>query len=163
MVHPTPPSANDLADLRRIARSYGEALGAGRLEDACAVMTEDCVARLVAVMLFNAFYVADGMRDRSTLEGLIERHGLPRNTRGDVPRGPDAPRALAALLDWLVEHSGTDPDPRTTLAAQSRDMEFSEFRMYGSGKAYADTRTPVRSGRLEFKRTAEGWRIEQAQ
>ena len=163
MVQPTAPAPLDHADLIRVAHGYRDALHAGDLIAACGYMTEDCVARWVAGMLFSAFYVVDGLEDRGPFMALVNKHGLPTNTRGDIRRGPGLPRALDELAGWLASELGDEHDLRKSMREQSADMRVSGFRMYGADKAYADTRTPARKGRLEFKRTTEGWRIENAQ
>ena len=160
MFRPYPPSPDDLAELERVAEGYRAAMEGREWQRAAQLLTDKGLAQHIAVILFGSFYEVDsGKIDRDSFMALLQRHGLPTNTRDEWQFHPGLPIAFSELIEWLGDEC-TDHDVRAQLSDPFVDGRFENFRMLESGQAAA---TLVHGGGrrqdVRFDKTDQGWRI----
>lgn len=112
------------------------------------------------MILFGSLYEVDGGNiDFDSFTALLERHGLPTNTRNEWLSHPGLRFAFAEILEWMSAQCG-DKDVLAQLSDPFVDVRFENFRMLESGQASA---TLVHGGGRKqdarFDKTDQGWRM----
>jgi len=157
---PYPPSPEDLAELETVAEGYRAAMARREWQRAGQLLTDKGLAQHIAIILFGSFYEVDsGKIDRDSFMALLERHGLPTNTRSEWLFHPGLPLAFAELIEWLGAQ-WTDYDILAQLSDPFADARFEDFRMLESGQASATlVHGDGRRQNARFEKTDQGWRM----
>lgn len=118
-------------------------------------------ASILAAVLFGCFYRVSEQRELApSLFEILERHGLPKNTKNGIPEDINLGAAFQEIVDWMAA-SLTEEDASfgVRFARTIKDSQYVDFRPWSDDRAAATQRSEGRDRTMEFDRTADGWRI----